>query len=109
MSLISANAAGLYKQVAGLDTPKNTQNVASTGQTPSMQGSDFLDMVKDAVASTRDAAKASEIKSMQGIAGTAPVHEVVNSINQAEMAVNTMVAVRDKVITAYQDIIKMPI
>jgi flagellar hook-basal body complex protein FliE len=41
--------------------------------------------------------------------GKQPLHEVVLSINEAEIALQTIVAVRDKVIAAYQDIIKMPI
>ena len=34
---------------------------------------------------------------------------VVNAVNQAELTLDTVVAVRDKVITAYQSIMQMPI
>jgi flagellar hook-basal body complex protein FliE len=46
---------------------------------------------------------------MQGVAGNVDIRDVVMAVNNAEVTLQTVVAVRDKVIAAYQDIMRMPI
>lgn len=41
--------------------------------------------------------------------GTGDTHQLVQAIAEAELALETVVAVRDKVIEAYQDILRMPV
>ena len=41
--------------------------------------------------------------------GTTDTHELVQSIAQAEIALETAVAIRDKVVEAYQEILRMPV
>ncbi len=41
--------------------------------------------------------------------GKANMVDVVTAVAESETAIQTMVAVRDKVIAAYEDILKMPI
>ena len=41
--------------------------------------------------------------------GKADIVDVVTAISETEVAVEAMVAVRDRVIQAYEDIMKMPI
>ena len=43
------------------------------------------------------------------VAGKANIVDVVNSVNAAELTLDTVVAVRDKVVAAYQSIMNMPI
>jgi flagellar hook-basal body complex protein FliE len=43
------------------------------------------------------------------VAGQADIVDVVNAVNAAELSLDTVVAVRDKVIQAYQSIMQMPI
>lgn len=50
-----------------------------------------------------------DAKSMQALTGGGNLTEVVTAIARAELALQTATAVRDRVIQAYQDIIKMPI
>jgi len=45
----------------------------------------------------------------QGAAGQGDIVQVVNAVNAAELTLETVVAIRDKVISAYQDIMRMPI
>jgi flagellar hook-basal body complex protein FliE len=45
----------------------------------------------------------------QQIAGNANIVDVVNAVNSAELTLDTVVAVRDKVVQAYQAIMNMPI
>lgn len=50
-----------------------------------------------------------EDKAMQAISGTGSLTDVVTALSQAELTLQTATAVRDRVIQAYQDIIRMPI
>jgi len=45
----------------------------------------------------------------KALAGKADITQVVTAVNDAETALSTVVAIRDRAITAYQDIIKMAI
>ena len=61
--------------------------------------------VKDAVGTMH----AGEVAATQGAAGKGDVVQVVNAVTAAELTLETVVAIRDRVISAYQDIMKMPI
>lgn len=41
--------------------------------------------------------------------GTVETHNLVQTLAEAEMALETVVAVRDKVVEAYQEILRMPV
>lgn len=69
----------------------------------------FQALVGEALGSARDTGYNAEAISTKGLAGKADLSEVVAAVANAETALNTVVAVRDRVINAYQDIIKMPI
>ena len=62
-------------------------------------------LAKDAVNTTKDAEKAS----LQAVEGKADLNQVVNSVTAAELTVQTVTAVRDRVISAYQEVLRMPI
>ncbi len=53
--------------------------------------------------------KQGEAMAIKQVAGQADIVDVVNAVNQAELTLDTVVAVRDKVIQAYQSIMQMPI
>ncbi len=51
----------------------------------------------------------SEKVSAQAVMGKASMTDVVQAVNDAEMTLQTVIAVRDKIIDAYQRIMQMPI
>ena len=53
--------------------------------------------------------KTGEQMATQQVAGKANIVDVVNAVNSAELTLDTVVAVRDKVVQAYQSIMNMPI
>ena len=69
----------------------------------------FADMLRQASASAVDTMKAGETASLQAAAGKADLSEVVNAVNNAEATLQTVAALRDRVISAYQEILRMPI
>ncbi len=72
-------------------------------------GSGFGAALQQAIGGVIDTARSAEAQSMQGIAGTADITEVVTAVSKAELALQTTMAVRDRVVQAYQEIMRMPI
>ena len=70
---------------------------------------EFQNMVKSAVEDAVDLSKAGESMTLQDIQGKADIQDVVLAVSNAEMALNTVVSVRDTAIKAYNTIISMPI
>jgi flagellar hook-basal body complex protein FliE len=75
------------------------------------QGSGFGDVLQRAVEGVVDTSKDAAAKSMQAISGGGDITDVVTAVSQAELALQTTTAIRDRlvVVAAYQDIMKMPI
>ncbi|NOZ42618.1 MAG: flagellar hook-basal body complex protein FliE [Alphaproteobacteria bacterium] len=74
------------------------------------QGSgSFSEVLKAALSDTGNSVNVSTNTGIAALNGKADLVDVVTSVQNAEMVLETVVAVRDKVIAAYQDIIKMPI
>jgi len=44
-----------------------------------------------------------------GLVGKADAHSVVQALAQTELAVETAISIRDKVVEAYQEILRMPV
>lgn len=63
------------------------------------------DMATDAVGSLR----ASETKSFESVQGKANTREVVDAVMNAEQTLQTAIAIRDKVVTAYLEVARMQI
>lgn len=56
-----------------------------------------------------DQMETAETVSNQAMMGDADPHALVEALAQSELAVETVVAVRDKVVEAYQEILRMPV
>ncbi len=69
----------------------------------------FGALLERAVAGTVDAAKQSDRVAMDAVSGGGDVTAVVTAVARAELALQTTVAIRDRVIQAYQDVMRMPI
>jgi len=100
-SAAAAYAKGMA-QAAGASAPG--------GATPGAgAGSGFADLVSDALVDARETGIAAERDSVRAAKGEIGLQDVVTSITNAEVTLQTVVAVRDKVIGAYNEILRMPI
>ena len=105
VSLVAANAA--YQAAAKVGSAGATESAA---QAAAAQGSgNFSDALASAVKDAAGTMRAGETAATQGAAGQGDVVQVVNAVTAAELTLETVVAIRDRVISAYQDIMKMPI
>jgi flagellar hook-basal body complex protein FliE len=87
----------------------NANRIASGAAATAGSGEDFGKMLQKAAVGVIDSLNKSEQTSLQAVTGKADLTAVTEAVTNAEMALQTVVAVRDRVIAAYQDIIKMPI
>ncbi len=97
------NAAGAYTHIA-----KSGASMEPRGGKADPAG-DFASLLKHAAQTAREITREGEIMSMKAIAGDANLTDVVTAVTSAEVTLQTVTAIRDKVIQAYQDIIRMPL
>jgi flagellar hook-basal body complex protein FliE len=72
-------------------------------------GLSFGAVLKDAIGGVMDAGRKSDAQTLAMASGKANVMDVVTAVAETDVAVSTLVSVRDRVIQAYEDIMKMPI
>ncbi|WP_119680951.1 flagellar hook-basal body complex protein FliE [Indioceanicola profundi] len=70
---------------------------------------DFSRYVENAVRTALNTVRQGEHTAAAGMQGKASAQEVVQAVMSAEMTVQSVVAVRDKLVSAYLDIMRMPI
>jgi flagellar hook-basal body complex protein FliE len=86
----------------------STQDVEK-GIAASAAGRDFVQVLADVSADAVNALKAGEAASISGLHGKASVQQVVEAVMSAEQSLHTVVAIRDKVVGAYQSLSQMAI
>lgn len=106
MNINSINASNAYGFV---QKALNNSSSSSASGTSEASGSGFADLVGEAVKGTLDNVRKSETVSANALVGKASLTDVVTAVNGADIALKSVVAIRDRVINAYQDIMKMPI
>lgn len=105
-----SSAVNAYRNAAGGFASVGESRDGLSAQAAAVQpGQSFTDLVKDNLKEAVDAGRQSEKMSLLALQGKADLREVVNAVANAETALQTVVAVRDKVLNAYQDILKMSI
>ena len=81
----------------------------NANKTAAPAATSFADALKNAAATSVSAVKQSEATAMNAMHGGASMQEVVQATVAAELAVESAVAVRNKMIESYQEIMRMPI
>lgn len=99
-------AASAYNAAANI-----TQNAPApaAGNTQQVSDASFSDMVSTALANAADTGNKAEEVSTLAMMGKADINQLAIAVSNAELALDTVVAVRDKVISAYQQIMQMSI
>lgn len=93
--------------ISVINAYKNTAGMASTGG--SGEGVSFSGLVHEALNDAGTTLATAEGVSAKALLNEASLDELAVSISNAETSLRTIVAVRDRIIAAYQDIMKMPI
>lgn len=92
----TSNALNQLLKSTGADTDENI-------------GPSFGDVLKQSMQSAINAQQKSEEVSASALAGKADATDLLQAVNDAEIALKTVLAVRDKVVQAYEQIMRTPI
>jgi flagellar hook-basal body complex protein FliE len=105
--MITALAAA--KAYAATQQSSSLTDKAALAAGPEAAGGSFGDILKNVMGDTIQSTKAAESQMSAGLQGKADLVNVVTAVSSAEASLETMMAVRDQVISAYQEIMRMPI
>lgn len=95
-----AAAANAYANMG-----KGMENVAGKEK----DGNSFGDIMKTMAQKTIGTIRSGEEASASAVAGEASLPEVVGAITASELTLQTVMALRDKMVGAYQEIMRMPV
>jgi flagellar hook-basal body complex protein FliE len=98
-------AAGAYAAVQGLASGRPTPRVQPVAEA----GNAFTQFLGQTLDSVGDAGRRADAQAVSAAAGKANVVDVVTAVAESETALQTMVAVRDRMISAYEEIMRMQI
>ncbi len=101
----SAIANNAYQMASKL--AQQTSGAGDVNQDRS--GVNFGQMVQEAVETVVDKGRETDQKTIGLVEGKTDVVDVVTAIAETEVALETMVTVRNRVISAYEEIMRMPI
>ena len=104
MSVNSLTAANAYKnQLKMQGDISGSESQDNAGKTS------FSDMLKNGLQGAIDTQYNTEAIKMDSLTSNkVDLSDLVTAVSNAELTLNTVVAIRDRVISAYQDIIRMP-
>ena len=103
MAINFTEAVKAYEKISRQDTIQDPNAAQPSG------GTGFSDMLREASESAVTSLREGEALSLQAAAGTADINDVIMAVGKAEMTLQTVVTLRDRVIQAYQEILRMPI
>ena len=96
-------AAKAYAAVQGGAMPAASTAAAAT------QGPGFSELLQNVMTQTTQQTRGAETQMSQMVQGQGSLIDVVTAVSSAEASLETVMAVRDQVISAYQEIMRMPI
>ncbi len=99
---VSSFAAGAYAATQRLSAPSG---VTATPQ----KGASFADTLGQVLENVGQSGRNAEQQTVAVMQGKADMVDVVTAVAESESALETLVAVRDKVIAAYEEIMRMPV
>ena len=100
-------AANAYASLARMFDASSAAGKGSEAAGQDASGPSFGALLKDAIGSVLESGRKADAQTSAMATGKANVMDVVTAVADTDVAVSTLVSVRDKVIAAYEDIMKM--
>ncbi len=94
---------------AKLYAANQSQSMSKAGGAAADTGPGFADLVKSAITDAVDTSRHAETQMIGQAQGKVELVDAVTAISSAQASLQTVMAVRDQVISAYQQILQMPI
>ena len=104
----SVSSLSLTRGIGSIATEKTSGLSSAEGTTPGASAApSFASVMTNMATEMTNSLKHAESASMEGIKGNATTREVVDAVLQAEQSLQTAIALRDKVVSAFLDVTKM--
>ena len=100
-------AAGAYASIQGMGAGNLMRKPLAGGAETG--GPDFSALLGKALDATAEAGRKADTQAATVAGGRADIVNVVTAVAESEAAIETLVAVRDRVIAAYEEIMRMPV
>jgi flagellar hook-basal body complex protein FliE len=101
-----SSLASSVGSVAGVGLAPSVGGVAQSAMAADVSFGQMLDQIAKG---SLDALKTGEAAAISGVQGKLPIQQAVDAVMSAERSLQTMIAVRDKAVSAYQEISRMSI
>lgn len=109
MTIGAFDAANAYGRSIQTLAPSAGEDFAAAAPAAVGGSNSFGAMIETMVSEAGQSLRAAEVASAKHVAGQGDLIDVVTAIGAAETALETVVAVRDKMVSAYQEIMRMQI
>ncbi|ANL45444.1 flagellar hook basal body protein FliE [Rhizobium phaseoli] len=108
-SVQNVSNLSMTRALGAVDTENSASSSAATmpGTAGAANGMSFASVLGNMASDAVNSLKGAESMSFAGIKGTATTREVVDSMLQAEQTLQTAIAIRDKVVSAFLEVTKM--
>ncbi|ANL39143.1 UNVERIFIED_ORG: flagellar hook-basal body complex protein FliE [Rhizobium esperanzae] len=108
-SVQNVSNLSMTRALGAVDTENSASSSAATmpGTAGAANGVNFASVMGNMASDAVNSLKGAESMSFAGIKGTATTREVVDSMLQAEQTLQTAIAIRDKVVSAFLEVTKM--
>lgn len=106
ISALTSSTDGVLKATS---TTRYTAGTPDLGGNGSISAPSFSEAMAQVSQDAIDKVKQGEATAIAGVDGQASVQQVVEAVMAAESTLQTAIAIRDKVVSAYQEISRMSI
>ncbi len=103
--LLAANA---YKSLASLGSPALTP-APGAGLSKTAENGGFGSLLEQVIGAVGDSGRNADMQTAKAVQGKGDLVDVVTAVAESEVALETLVSVRDRMISAYEEIMRMPI
>ena len=110
MTINSLQATQAYQNISqAIEQASQSNNASEPLRTTGLEENSFAHLVEAAINQTANNVQTAEIAGNQVVTGDANLIDVVTSISTAEVSLEAAIAVRNRIIEAYQEIMRRPI
>ena len=107
---IGNSLGGFAPKLGDLSEIAKKSPAAPAGPSTAQTGASFMETLKSQFVDTNQAIQSADAAARDSAAGkNVSLHDAMISMEKAELSLRSLVAVRGKVIEAYQEIMRMPV
>ena len=103
---VSQASSAYARTLSELNSASDELNASTQG---SDGGTDFGTMLKNMVGNAINTGHEAEDMTAQGLQGSGDMTKIVTAVSDAQLALQTTTAVRDRLVQAYQNVMQMTI